>query len=283
MTLPTRGIAGGVWRVSGTDNVAPRQGVAELPWAEAATASPGLPALHDRPGRFPGPLTLPVSGASACTAEMPTKLAGGRTLALVATIAGLALAGCSSGSGSGTGMMGGAPVTSGSGPGPGMMGGGSGPGAGYHLSTLACTAPPDLPGTTVTVTLADMGMTQMMGGTAPLGAHMMLRAAPATVPAGKVNLVAQNRGWRTHELVILPLAAGGQPGQRAPGPDGTVDEKGSLGEASASCGVGAGEGIRAGTVSWVTLTLAPGRYELICNLPNHYADGMHQELQVTSS
>jgi len=27
--------------------------------------------------------------------------------------------------------------------------------------------------------------------------------------------------------------------------------------------------------------LAPGRYELICNLPNHYADGMYQELVVT--
>ena len=133
------------------------------------------------------------------------------------------------------------------------------------------------------MTLADMGMTQMMGGTAPPGAHMMLRAVPATVPAGKVSLIAQNRGWRTHELVILPLAAGDQAGQRVPGPDGTVDEKGSVGEASASCGAGAGDGIRAGTVSWTTLTLAPGRYELICNLPNHYADGMYQELQVTSA
>ncbi len=73
---------------------------------------------------------------------------------------------------------------------------------------------------------------------------MMLRAVPATVPAGKVSLIAQNRGWRTHELVILPLAAGDQAGQRVPGLDGTVDEKGSLGEASASCGAGADEGAR---------------------------------------
>jgi len=29
------------------------------------------------------------------------------------------------------------------------------------------------------------------------------------------------------------------------------------------------------------VTLPPGRYELICNLPNHYADGMYQELVVT--
>ena len=79
------------------------------------------------------------------------------------------------------------------------------------------------------------------------------------------------------------MTAGGQSaGQKVPGPDGKVDEAGSLGEASTSCGAGAGDGIQAGTVSWTTLTLAAGRYELVCNLPNHYADGMHQEIQVTS-
>src|SRR6266700_2744538 len=113
--------------------------------------------------------------------------------------------------------------------------------------------------------------------------HPMFSATRLTFPAGTVSLVAENMGWRTHELEILPLAAGEQAGQRVPGPDGTVDETGSLGEASTSCGAGAGQGIRAGTVSWITLTLAPGRYELICNLPNHYADGMHQEILATSS
>ena len=153
----------------------------------------------------------------------------------------------------------------------------------YHYSKLTCMAPLDLPGRTINVTLGDMGMTQMMGGSAPLGARMMLRAAPRTLAAGKVSLVAANMGWRTHELVILPLSAGESAGLRDPGPDGKVDETGSLGEASASCGAGAGDGIRAGTVSWTTLTLAPGRYELVCNLPNHYADGMHQEILVTPS
>jgi hypothetical protein len=32
---------------------------------------------------------------------------------------------------------------------------------------------------------------------------MMLRAVPHTMPAGEVSLVAENMGWRTHELVIL--------------------------------------------------------------------------------
>ena len=167
------------------------------------------------------------------------------------------------------------------------MGGGPGPGAtgsvppGYHYSRLTCSVPPSLPGSTVYVMLGDMGMTRMMGGIAPMGAHMMLRALPATVPAGQVTLVAQNIGWRTHELVVLPLAAGAVVGQRVPGADGKVDETGSLGEASNSCGAGAGDGITSGAIGWTTLTLPAGHYELVCNLANHYADGMYQELTVT--
>jgi hypothetical protein len=67
----------------------------------------------------------------------------------------------------------------------------------------------------------------------------------------------------------------------APGSDGKVDETGSLGEASASCAGGAGDGITAHSVGWTTITLQPGRHELVCNLPNHYTDGMYQELDVT--
>ena len=148
------------------------------------------------------------------------------------------------------------------------MGGGSG----YHYSSLTCSAP-RLPGHTVEVKLADMGMTQMMGGVASMGARMSLSVSPATVPAGQVSLVASNRGWRTHELVILPLTSGADDGQRLPRGDGKVDEAGDLGEASKSCSGGAGEGIRAGAVGWTTVTLSRGRYELVCNLRNHYEDG----------
>ena len=151
---------------------------------------------------------------------------------------------------------------------------------GYHMSRLTCAAPSSLPGTTVSVMLGDMGLTRMMGGVAPLGSHMMLRATPARVPAGKISFVVGNMGWRTHEMVVLPLAAGQPAGQRAPGKNGRVDETGSLGEASAACAAGSGDGIKAGTVGWVTLTLARGRYELVCNLRNHYTNGMHQLLVV---
>jgi uncharacterized cupredoxin-like copper-binding protein len=171
--------------------------------------------------------------------------------------------------------------------GPAMMGGqaeassqmmGSG---GYHFSTSTCAAPSDLPGTTVQVMLGDMGLTRMMTGTPQWGAHMMLRTDVDSVPEGEISVVAANRGWRTHELVILSLPDGQSAGRRAVGPDGRVDESGSLGEASSSCAGGAGDGITAGSVGWTTVTLAPGRYEVLCNLPQHYGDGMWQELDVT--
>ncbi len=60
-----------------------------------------------------------------------------------------------------------------------------------------------------------------------------------------------------------------------------MDEQASLGEASNACSAGSGDGIAPGASSGVTLTLAPGRYELVCNLPGHYAAGMYAQVTVT--
>ena len=155
-------------------------------------------------------------------------------------------------------------------------------GPGYSSAPLSCVPPRGLPGARVDVTLGDMGMSRMTGGTAPIGARMALIAQPASVPAGQVSFVVANQGWRSHEFVVLPLAAGTLAGERVPGSGGKVDEAGSLGEASTTCAAGAGEGIRSGSVGWVSVTLPPGRYELVCNLTNHYANGMHQVLVVTN-
>ncbi|WP_081920290.1 hypothetical protein [Terrabacter tumescens] len=195
-----------------------------------------------------------------------------------ALAAGVVLAGCSTTTVS---------MTPGSGMGSVMGGGMNGlratPTPGAHLAApLSCAAPTDLAAERVMVTLVDMGMSRMMGGVAPMGSHMLLSAAPTTVRTGRVSIVVDNTGWRTHELVVLPLAPGAEAGQRVVRSDGTVDEAGSLGEASASCAAGEGDGITSGSVGWVTLTLPPGHYELVCNLQNHYASGMRQELVVTS-
>ena len=161
--------------------------------------------------------------------------------------------------------------------GPGMMGGGSQ----YHSAALTCAAPTSLTGRIVQVELGDMGMTRMMGGTAPMGAQMRLRATPTAEPAGPISLVVSNVGWRTHELVIVRLPAGAVAGQRVAASDGKVSETGSVGEASRSCASGAGAGLTSGSVGWVTVTLTRGHYELLCNLPNHYADGMRDELTIS--
>jgi uncharacterized cupredoxin-like copper-binding protein len=147
------------------------------------------------------------------------------------------------------------------------------------FTTHVCKTP-QRTGTVVQVTEMDMGHmpTGMMGGQY---GTMRLLARPATVRFGAVSLLVRNVGSRTHELVVLPLADGASVGARAVRADGRVDETGSLGEASRSCGPGAGDGIKAGTTGWLTLTPAPGRYELVCNLKNHYASGMFAELDVT--
>ncbi len=114
---------------------------------------------------------------------------------------------------------------------------------GSHHGSRACAAPAGLPGRTVRVVLADMRRHTMMGG----GARMTLQTSTGTVPAGQVSLVAVNRGWRKHELVVLRLAAGQAAGRRTQDAGGRVDEAGSLGEASASCAAGADDGIAAGS------------------------------------
>jgi len=140
-----------------------------------------------------------------------------------------------------------------------------------------CSAP-GLPGTVVNVDLVDMSGRMMMGGWG--GGMMRVLTSRAQVPAGTVSFRVINTGSLVHELVVIPLTSGQGVGERAVGADGRVDETGSVGEASKTCGAGAGDGINPGAIGWVTLTLAPGNYELVCNLPGHYGAGMYAFLAV---
>jgi uncharacterized cupredoxin-like copper-binding protein len=166
----------------------------------------------------------------------------------------------------------------------------AGAGIGLRLSgssTSSCPTP-DLAKPVVNVSLTDMGG-PMMGSRGGMmgwrdgrigGAHWLL-ADRATVPAGNVTFLVANHGSIVHELVVLPLPGNLSVGNRPVGADGKIDEAGSVGEASNSCGQGAGDGIRPGATSWVTSTLAPGRYELVCNLAGHYEAGMFTEITVS--
>jgi uncharacterized cupredoxin-like copper-binding protein len=173
--------------------------------------------------------------------------------------------------------------------------------------TSACPTPA-LGGSVADVTLTDMGgmmRNGMMGpgmmGNGPWGpgsanngyawqngypwpgmGMMRVSVVPSTVPAGPLSLRVHNSGALTHEVIVLPLSQGQYPGQRTIGVDGKVDESGSLGEASHSCGADRGDGILAGANGWTTINLPPGRYELVCNIAGHYGAGMYGELDAVT-
>ena len=93
---------------------------------------------------------------------------------------------------------------------------------------------------------------------------------PKRVRAGEIRLVLKNDGPVEHELLIvrgrrtrLPLRAD----------ELTIDED-ALREA------GEIEAVRPGSVSRLRLHLAPGRYQLLCNMAGHFLGGMHAELVV---
>lgn len=160
--------------------------------------------------------------------------------------------------------------------------------AGPMPAQPAPCAPPALAGTVVEVAASDMGA---MMGPGMMGPHMMgpgmgpgmmrLTVNPGSVPAGQVSLLVINDGALVHEVIVMPLAPGLAPGRRPVGADWRVDETGSLGEAANTCGAGDGDGIAPATIGWTTLTVNPGRYELLCNIAGHYSSGMYAELDVT--
>ena len=126
----------------------------------------------------------------------------------------------------------------------------------------------------VQVSLNDNG--GMMGGFAMM---VGLNTNVTSVAAGKVTFITTNYGHIVHELLILPLPIGGA-GTRPIAANGKIDESSSLGEASQSCANGVGNGISPGTRSWTTVNLARGTYELLCDVPWHYANGMFTTLTV---
>jgi uncharacterized cupredoxin-like copper-binding protein len=97
------------------------------------------------------------------------------------------------------------------------------------------------------------------------------KVAPSatTVKAGAVSFDVTNAGRLPHEMVVLKATT---PAARLAS-DGTprVKETGRVGEV--------GE-LKPGTTGRTTITLAPGHYVLICNLPGHWTAGMRTDLTV---
>ncbi|MEP7193065.1 MAG: sulfocyanin-like copper-binding protein [Actinomycetota bacterium] len=166
-------------------------------------------------------------------------------------------------------------------PGPSSPRGGVSRG-GFGFVPSSSRPAPSLPGTVVNVALTNMGgQGRGQGGGMMNGGGMRLSADHATAPHGTVSFLVTNSGSIKHEMVILPLLSSAGVGARPIGAGARVDEKGSLGEASKTSGAGAGEGIMPGASGWVTVNLAPGQYELVCNLAGHYTAGMYTQITVT--
>ncbi len=85
--------------------------------------------------------------------------------------------------------------------------------------------------------------------------------------AGRVTFKVRNAGAIAHEFVVLRTttpADGLLKGKEA-------DETGNVGEIG---------DVRPGATKALALTLRPGHYALVCNLPGHYVAGQHADFTV---
>jgi uncharacterized cupredoxin-like copper-binding protein len=124
-------------------------------------------------------------------------------------------------------------------------------------SEVACTTPEAGTGTPIAIGEKDFAIT----------------ADPSSAKKGSTTFNVDNAGPSTHEFVVfatdlapdaLPLAD-----------DGNVDEEGA-----GVTHIDEIEDIGSGCQASLTVDLDPGNYVLICNLPGHYAAGMHVEYKV---
>jgi uncharacterized cupredoxin-like copper-binding protein len=94
------------------------------------------------------------------------------------------------------------------------------------------------------------------------------RPQALSAEAGTLRVTAENRGNAKHEFILIrtPRTADALPTQ-----GGRASEAGAVGEVSEQ---------PPGNSASHTFTLKPGAYVYICNVPGHYAAGMHGTLIV---
>jgi uncharacterized cupredoxin-like copper-binding protein len=105
------------------------------------------------------------------------------------------------------------------------------------------------------------------GGPPNAGNMWIALSRSASAANGKVTFHVSNVGHIVHEFVVIKTdkrANGLGTGQRVP-------ENGNVGETG---------DVQAGASKGVSLKLKPGHYALICNIPGHYAAGMHTDFTV---
>jgi uncharacterized cupredoxin-like copper-binding protein len=129
--------------------------------------------------------------------------------------------------------------------------------------------------TTATTGTATVGTGTAAAGTAQESVNVVLGSpgefslgAPRTIPAGETTFRVTNEGAAPHELAILKTDTGANLTVR----DGRAEEPGLVDRTAE---------MAPGSDATLTVTLEPGRYVLICNLPGHYQGGMWADLTVS--
>jgi uncharacterized cupredoxin-like copper-binding protein len=105
-------------------------------------------------------------------------------------------------------------------------------------------------------------------------ADFSIQLSTDTLHAGDLTLAASNAGPTTHEFEVFSMPA-----------DTNLDELEIVNDvadvdAAGMTVVDEVEDIVAGTTAELNVSLEPGTYAVICNLPGHYAQGMHASFTV---
>jgi uncharacterized cupredoxin-like copper-binding protein len=105
-------------------------------------------------------------------------------------------------------------------------------------------------------------------------ADFSIELSTDTLPAGDLSLSASNAGPTTHEFEVFSM-----PADTDLDAIEIVDDIADVGAAGLTV-IDEVEDIVAGTTAELDLSLQPGSYAVICNLPEHYAQGMHASFTV---
>ena len=146
---------------------------------------------------------------------------------------------------------------------------------------LATAVAPSLAATLVTVKLWDKGANSTMATDLGLEnpspdmskANMGMTVTRKSAPAGVITFrVTNDSKEMVHELVVVRYPA---PGKTMPYSDSDMkvneDAAGHMGEVSE---------LEPGKGGSVSITMKPGHYLLVCNIPGHYKAGMWAEFTV---
>ncbi len=99
--------------------------------------------------------------------------------------------------------------------------------------------------------------------------HMYMNLSQSSIAAGTVTFVITNEDVKEHEVVVMKtdtMVADLPVSDNEAVESGVVDEL---------------EDIPAGATQNLTVTLEPGHYALICNIPGHFEKGMRADFEVT--